>query len=652
MPLSLSKGVYIFDLEADNLLDDVTKIHCMSIGKVMKDGTLKIVTTTDYDDMRGFLLNKEITKIGHNIIRYDGPAGSKILGIKVSANTFIDTLPLSWYLYPKNVKHGLEYWGEVIGNSKIKIDDWQNLPEDDYVTRCEVDVQINYELWKMQKEHLLSLYRTEEAAITFIQYSNFKSICVREQEEVGIRFDMERAKTLLSKLEKEKKEKITALAKVIPPEDVTGTKTIPKEMYKKDGSMSKKWQDWLEFKREYGIPDDYEGPITYVKGTKEGNPNSPVQIKNWLFGLGWEPCTYSYTRNKETNEVKTVPQIYNKDTGEITPSVARLVEQEPGIEILNGLGKLKHRLGLVKGLIESCKEQEDGTYRIYASCAGYANTLRLQHKVVVNLPKVGIYLGEEIRGCFIANEGDMLCGADLSNIESVTRNHYIKPLDPDYVATMERDDFDAHIDIAVLANMMSKEDGEWYIDITHKMDAGEHHPTDEEKERIKPLKKIRGAAKIANFSCTYGVGKVTLARNVGMTEREAKRLIDTYKQRNWAVEEFCNTLSVKDVNGQLWIQNPVSKFWLSLRSDKDKFSTINQSTAVYCLDTVLAFVRKMGIKVQYQCHDEILFSLPDGEDAWARGIITQAVALANQKLNLNVTIGMAPMFGYNYAETH
>lgn len=652
MPLSLTKDIYIFDIEADNLLKEVTKIHCLSIGKVKKDGTIKIVTTTDYNVMRDFFLRKDITKIGHNIIRYDFEVILKILGVNSPVSVAIDTLPLSWYLFPSNQKHGLEHWGEVIGNSKIQIADWQNLAEDDYINRCEVDVAINYELWKMQRDYLLKIYRTEEAAITLIKYLNFKSVCVREQERVGIRFDRERAESVLYQLEKDRAVKIEALAKVMPPEDIMGTKTIPKEMYKKDGSITKKWQEWLEFKRQYGIPDDWDEPVKYVRGTKEGNPGSPAQIKNWLYALGWEPCTHSYTRDKVTNEFKQVPQIYNKDTGEIVPSVERLLEKEPNLEILNGLGKLKHRIGLFKGLIESCEEQEDGTFRIYPSISGYTNTLRLQHKTVVNLPKVGLFMGEEIRGCFIADKGDVLCGADLSNIESITRNHYIKPLDPEYVATMERKDFDAHIDIAILANMMTKEEGEWYVDITHKIDAGEYHADEEEKAKIKPLKKVRGAAKVANFSCTYGVGKTTLARNVGMSESAAKKLIDTYWARNWSVREFADSCSVKEVNGQNWIQNPVSKFWLSLRSDKDRFSTVNQSTAVFCLDAWVAYVRKLGIKVQYQCHDEILFSLPEDGEGYIRDLLKESMRLTNEQLALRVSISMAPSFGTSYADCH
>lgn len=653
MPISLSTGVYIFDIEADNLLEEATKIHCLSIGKVLKSGGVKVISTTDYDVMRDFFTRKDITKVGHNIIRYDIPVAEKLLEVKVPTGCVIDTLPLSWYLFPNNLKHGLEHWGEVLETEKVQILDWTNLTTEEYIARCEQDVRINYKLWVKQRDYLLDLYKSEEDAITFIKYSNFKSICVREQEEVGVRFDIDKATKVLAKLEKERDLKNSQLAAVMPKVEEYAKKNKPKQMYKKDGSMTAKWQEWLQFRVDYNVPEDYdEDVIEYVKGYKEANPQSVSQVKDWLYGMGWEPCTYAYNRNKETGEVKQVPQIYNKETGEVTPSVARLIEQEPNIEILNGLGKLKHRIGLFSGLIENCKLQEDGTYRIYPSISGYTNTLRLQHKTVVNLPKVGLYMGEEVRGCFIADEGHVMVGSDLSNIESKTRDHYIMPWDPEYVATMQRPDFDAHIDIAILANMMTEEEGAWYVDMARRVDSGEYEPTAEEKVEFKRLKKIRGAGKVSNFSCTYGVAKKTLSRNIGMSEREAQKLIDTYWQRNWAIKAFADSCKVKEVNGQKWIQNPVSKFWLTLRSDKDRFSTVNQNTAVFSFDTWVAFCRKAGIKIQYQCHDEHLFCTPKGTEDEVRHVLNETIRCTNEQLKLNITIGMSPAFGDNYADCH
>ena len=77
----------VFDVEANGLLDDATKIHCLSY---TTDGVI-YDTLFDYDGMRDLLLNEQ-GLIGHNIIRYDVPLLEKILDIRIKARLF-DTLP-------------------------------------------------------------------------------------------------------------------------------------------------------------------------------------------------------------------------------------------------------------------------------------------------------------------------------------------------------------------------------------------------------------------------------------------------------------------------------------------------------------------------------------------------------------------------------
>ena len=57
----------IFDVEADGLLDEATKIHVLAYRT--KEG---IKHTHDYEEMRTLLLNAKVL-IGHNIVCYDIP---------------------------------------------------------------------------------------------------------------------------------------------------------------------------------------------------------------------------------------------------------------------------------------------------------------------------------------------------------------------------------------------------------------------------------------------------------------------------------------------------------------------------------------------------------------------------------------------------
>lgn len=119
----------IFDLESDGLLDECTKIYCFCYYNIE---TNESVSLTNYDDIINIVTDKNNTLIGHNIIRFDVPVLEKILKCKVRCK-LIDTLALSWYLYPMRTKHGLESWGEDFGVPKpiVLKNEWKGLSLDE-----------------------------------------------------------------------------------------------------------------------------------------------------------------------------------------------------------------------------------------------------------------------------------------------------------------------------------------------------------------------------------------------------------------------------------------------------------------------------------------------------------------------------------------
>lgn len=463
--------VYIFDIETNGLIEIADRIHVLSIGKVNKKGKFKVHSTTDYDEMRSFFLDTSLIKVCHNAIRYDHPVLEKILDIQFPVETIIDTLPLSWYVWPEILKPGLESFGEMFGIPKPVIEDWNNLSIEDYKHRCQEDIKINNRLYRELLSSLRELYdNNDEDVAHCIEYLNFKSRCVRTQEEIGVRFDKELCEENLSRLEAEKENKISQLKTVMPPVDIIRKVKRPKTLVKKNGEVSVAGLKWKGICEAYGVGEDYEEEFEIVDGHNEPNPQSTSQLKDFLYSLGWEPCTFTFTRNKETNEFKQTPQVFNKDTGEVTNSVKLLFEKQPVLKALDSLGKVKHRIGLLKGFLESAVEQTDGSWRLYPTIAGYTSTLRMKHKTIVNLPKVTVYLGEAIRGCLIADEGHVLCGADLSNIESVTKNNYIYSRDEGYVHEMSAPDFDAHLDMAEVASFITHDEHlfyKWYKEQKH-----------------------------------------------------------------------------------------------------------------------------------------------------------------------------------------
>jgi DNA polymerase I-like protein with 3'-5' exonuclease and polymerase domains len=177
-------------------------------------------------------------------------------------------------------------------------------------------------------------------------------------------------------------------------------------------------------------------------------------------------------------------------------------------------------------------------------------------------------------------------------------------------------------------------------------------PFEEQEKIYKRLKAVRKPYKVVNYSSLYGVGAAKLARETGKSEREARALLDAFWQRNWSVDKIAKGLRVREVHNGMWVQNPVSKFWYSLRSDKDRFSTLNQGTGVFCFDSWVAICRKNGLQTIGQFHDEIIAVVPLGEEQKAQDIMKQAVSKVNDKLQLNVPLGCDVQFGQTYAEIH
>lgn len=177
-------------------------------------------------------------------------------------------------------------------------------------------------------------------------------------------------------------------------------------------------------------------------------------------------------------------------------------------------------------------------------------------------------------------------------------------------------------------------------------------PPDEQKALFSRLKSIRKKAKVVSYSALYGVGAAKLARELNVSKKEAQVLLDGFWKLNWATKVVSEKADVKVLGNSMWLKNPVSGFWHQLRSDKDRFSTLNQSTGVYCFDTWLYYSRQLGQPVLAQFHDEQITMAKVGEEEACRQNLKSAIDKANKKLKLNIQLDVDIQFGNNYASVH
>jgi len=226
----------------------------------------------------------------------------------------------------------------------------------------------------------------------------------------------------------------------------------------------------------------------------------------------------------------------------------------------------------------------------------------------------------------------------MSSLEDSTKQHYMYFFDPKYVTQMRVPGFDPHLDIAILAGMLTPEQVEQHK--TKQVDYSE----------------IRNKAKTVNFAGVYGAGPPKIAQSTGMSLQQAQKLHQTYWERNKAVKQVANACEIKTMKVekdiQMWLFNPISKFWYSLRYEKDKFSVLNQSSGVYCFDLFVKSVREQGIKIQMQMHDEILFPFLKEEQQIITDKLNLAIDKVNKTVKLNVPLGISIEIGTNYANVH
>ena len=625
------------DIESDGLLDEITKIHVLSVGHRI-DGTWHINSFNDYGDIRSYFTNEYNVIAIHNGVRFDVPAIEKILNIKVKA-TVIDTLALAWYVDLGRDRYNLESYGESFGFPKPPIDDWHNLSYEEYKFRCESDIQITIKLWEKLLNKLRQIYDSDADIVRVIKYLNFIMECSYHQERQLIEIDVEKVKANKAYFESLKAEKVEQLKLAMPRPEIKRVIKKPAQMFKKDGTLSEAGKKWLA----YG-PGDAE-QIEVIVGHEEPNPNSVPQKKAWLYSLGWKPQTFAYKRDKATGETKKIEQIMTEEK-ELCPSVLKLVEKEPAIELLDGISVLTHRIGLFNGLLAN--QVKDGF--IAQGLTQLAVSLRWQHSVVVNFPRVSgkgdIRDGKWIRECLIAGKGKKIVQSDLSGIESRTSDHYTFHLNPDLIKETQADGFDPHTNIAVIAGLMTKEEEQWY------KDNKEISLSFEDKKKMDRLKAARHKAKTCNYASLYLVGAPTLARTLDTTKKEAQKLIDAYWRVHWAVKAVTETFDIKDVGEEMWVLNPISRFRHNLRYEKDAFSVVNQSSAVYCFNIWLYNITRMGLWPVLQTHDDAVWVVAEKDAETTRDAILKGMDKTNRQLKLNIELACEVQVGTDLSQTH
>ena len=375
----------IFDIEADHLLEQVSKVWCI----VARDVDTDEVHTFDPNNIeQGLSFIKQADMlIGHNIIDYDMRVLKKLHGFEYEGQ-LLDTLVYSRTIWPHLKEldftnyqkgkfdskligsHSLKAWGVRLGELKgafnTGTESFANFSQEmlDY---CVQDTAVN----KVLYEKIISKNFSQEA----LDLEQKLHTLLVEQEERGFPFDVEKAEGLFAQLQARKLGIEQQLQDTFEPTIVelkTKTKTIP------------------------------------------FNPASRQQIADRLMKRGWKPT------------------IFNENSGEpkVDETVLAGIDM-PEAEMLVEYLMLNKRIGqLGTGKQAWLKLQKKGKIHGRVNHMG-AVTSRCTHNNpnTGQIPSVGAPYGKECRELFTSPEGYSLLGADASGLELRCLAHYMASYD-------------------------------------------------------------------------------------------------------------------------------------------------------------------------------------------------------------------------------
>lgn len=403
------KRIRVLDIEANGLLDTITKIWCF-VFRSLDGKEVNAFGPTELKDAVKYLESCDVI-IGHNMLSYDLPAIKKILGFEYKG-TVVDTLIMSRMLNPKRMlppdaknrragPHGLYAWGVRVGVDKPEIEEWGEWNED-IMHRCKEDTSINVKTYHLLMEESKANSWVAPFKMTFTLYKY-----LAKQEEYGWKVDEKYMSWCIIQLEN----RVARIDKAVSPKlplvlEVLETKKEGeygwvKKPFLKSGKLS---QHVLAYAQRVGLQSEWieavKGPFSRIEFRKV-DLNSNDETKKFLLEAGWEPLEW----NSDQDGNRTSPKMSKEDPFEgVQGSLGRLIAKRV---------QYRHRQSSLIGLRALIRP--DGA--IPSVVKSLADTSRAIHSGIVNIPKAGSLFGKQMRKCFSTRDGMVLVSTDSDSCQ-------------------------------------------------------------------------------------------------------------------------------------------------------------------------------------------------------------------------------------------
>lgn len=610
----------IVDIEADNLILDVTTIYCIACkvdNNPTKVYTIRPIAGSDGPITEALsILSKADRIIGHNIIKYDLPAIKKVLGRDFfHPDKVFDTLLASQLVLPNIIEqdlnnsnltgrykgsHSLKAWGIRLGLHKGDFEDWSKLSAE-MVEYNRQDVEVTTLLYNKLKDKVNS--RTLNLENTFCNI-------IARQERYGVMFDINKAQQLHIELLKEKDIMDKKLSYTFTP------------LYLPDGNV--------KTQADYKKPFPTKTTLGMIYGDfqrielVEFNPASRHHIVYWFKRwYGWEPT-----------------KLTDKGNPIVDEAVLDTLEY-PEAKILSHYFNVNKLLGqLAEGdnaWMKQIRKDKNGLYRIHGNVNTIgAVTRRCTHTKpnMAQVPSPRAFKGKECRELFTVPKGKKLVGCDADGLELRTLSHY-----------MARYDSGAY---AKAVDEGKKENG---TDI-HTLNMKAAGLPD------------RDTAKTFIYAFLYGAGDAKIGTIVNGSDKEGKALKNKFFKQIPAIKQLITAVgeAVKK-NGFV---NSLDSHPYFIRSSHSALNTLLQGAGAIVMKYYLVLLDRNLEKVytnsstttipEYEfllnIHDEVQIECNEDIAGDVASIAEATFNEVTELLNFRIPLRGSAAIGSNWYDTH
>lgn len=339
---------------------------------------------------------------------------------------------------------------------------------------------------------------------------------------------------------------------------------------------------------------NHEKNIYELAGTPF-NINSPKQLGDILFRK-LELPTGRKTQSGYSTDSDVLDMLYDKH-----PIISEIIQYRQ-------LSKL--RSTFVEGLSKNMDPRDFRVHTTFNQTLTATGRLSSSEPNLQNIP-VKQEAGREIRKAFTAPKGMVLIDADYSQIELRLLAAFSQ--DPEMVEAFLNND-DIHTNTA-----------EEIFDLPRAM--------------ITPA--MRSAAKTVNFSIVYGISDFGLARDLGITVKEAHNYIKEYYHKYPHVKPYLETL-VHQAYSKGYVETlfhrrryiqEIKSANRNIKSfgERAAMNTPVQGTAADIIKIAMVLVtkrlkeKKCSARMILQVHDELILEVPDKEAEFASVILKEAM---------------------------